>query len=73
MLVLTSVSSLTVSDGRKGHQPSWKSHVSKVNAFIISKTTFADVHARPKFVITPKDVVYVGIGDNMILPCQVYQ
>ena len=29
------------------------------------------VHAAPKFVITPKDVVYVGIGDNIILPCQV--
>ena len=29
------------------------------------------MHAAPKFVITPKDVVYVGIGDNIILPCQV--
>ena len=29
------------------------------------------VHAAPKFVIVPKDIVYVGIGDNIILNCQV--
>jgi len=28
------------------------------------------VHAAPKFVIVPKDIVYVGIGDNIILNCQ---
>ena len=29
------------------------------------------VHAAPKFVVVPKDIVYVGIGDNIILNCQV--
>ena len=29
------------------------------------------VHAAPNFVVVPKDIVYVGIGDNIILNCQV--
>lgn len=28
------------------------------------------VHAAPNFVVVPKDIVYVGIGDNIILNCQ---
>ena len=29
------------------------------------------VHAAPNFVVVPKDIVYVGIGDNIRLNCQV--
>ena len=29
------------------------------------------MHAAPNFVVVPKDIVYVGIGDNIILNCQV--
>lgn len=29
-----------------------------------------DVHAPPRFVVTPEDVIYVNLGDAIILNCQ---
>lgn len=29
-----------------------------------------DVHAPPRFVTTPEDVIYVNLGDAIILTCQ---
>ena len=41
--------------------------------FILQNGTWyhLSVHAAPNFVVVPKDIVYVGIGDNIILNCQV--
>lgn len=29
-----------------------------------------DVHAPPRFVVTPEDIIYVNLGDAIILNCQ---
>lgn len=29
-----------------------------------------DVHAPPRFVVTPEEVIYVNLGDAIILNCQ---
>lgn len=29
-----------------------------------------DVHAPPRFIVTPEDVIYVNLGDAIILNCQ---
>ena len=43
--------------------------------FLLQNVTLyhLSVLAAPTFVIPPKDVFYVSIGDIIILPCQVYQ
>ena len=31
-----------------------------------------DVHSKPYFLQKPDDIVYVSVGDSIILTCQVY-